>query len=117
MPLKKPKQDIWFSSVPVGHKTQGNTVKRMCADANIKGFKTNHSLRVTTATRLFQAGIDEHLIMKRTAQRSLDGIRLYKRISTEQELTVSSVLNSEPASENYQIACKETKAYTHGQYT
>ena len=27
------------------------------------GFKTNHSLRVTSATRLFQGGVDEQLIM------------------------------------------------------
>ena len=66
----------------------------MCADVGIQGFKTNNSLRVTTATRLFQAGVDEQLIMKRTGHRSLDGIHLYKRISSDQEEKVSQVLNS-----------------------
>ena len=54
----------------------------------------NHSLQNTTATKFFQAGIDEQLIMKRTDHRSLDGILLYKRVSSEQEEAVSSVLNS-----------------------
>ena len=42
------------------------TVAKMCKNAGIGGFKNNHSLRVTTATRLFQAGVDEQLIMEQT---------------------------------------------------
>ena len=56
---------------------------------------SNHSLRVTAATRLFQSGTDEQLIMDRTGHRSIDGIRAYKRISQDQEKEVSSVLNKE----------------------
>ena len=52
-PLRKPKYTIWFSSTPVGHNTLHNTVKRLCKAAGIEGFKTNHSLRVSAATRLF----------------------------------------------------------------
>ena len=58
-PLKKPKTNVWYSSVPVGHNTLAKTVCRICAAAGIEGFKTNHSLRVITATRLFQAGVQE----------------------------------------------------------
>jgi integrase len=39
----------------------------------LKGRYTNHSLRATTATRLYQAGVEEQLIMERTGHRSLDG--------------------------------------------
>ena len=58
------------------------------------GFKTTHSLRVTTATRLFQSGVEEQLIMSRTGHHSIEGIRTYKRISEEQKLALSSVLNN-----------------------
>ena len=75
-PLKSPKDNIWFSSVP---NTLSNTIKCICKASGIKGFKTNHLLCVTAATRLFQAGVDEQLIMKRTGHRSIDGIRLYTR--------------------------------------
>ena len=58
-PLKNPKGITWYSSVAVGHNTLSKTVKRLCETAEITGFKTNHSLRVTNATRLFQSGAEE----------------------------------------------------------
>ena len=92
--LKKPRGDVWYSDTPVGHNTLSKTVKRLCASAGISGFKTNHSLRVTNATRLFQGGVDEQLIMARTGHRSVEGVRSYKRVSAEQRLALSEVLNS-----------------------
>ena len=53
----------------------------MCNDAGIEGYRTNHSLRATNATRLFSAGADEQLIMEKTGHRSVDGVRSYKRTS------------------------------------
>ena len=93
-PLKKPKGDIWYGTTPIGHNTLSKTVKRLCDAAGIGGFKTNHSLRVTSATRLFQSGVDEQLIMGRTGHRSIDGMRTYKRDSNEQKEDISHVLNS-----------------------
>ena len=62
---------VWFGTTPIGHNTLSKTVKRLCDSAGIGGFKTNHSLRVTSATRLFQSGVDEQLIMGRTGHRSI----------------------------------------------
>ena len=93
-PLKRPKEDVWYSNTAVGHNTLDKTVKRLCAAAGIQGFKTNHSLRVTNATRLFQSGMDEQLIMCRTGHRSIEGVRTYKRISEELKEDLSHVLNS-----------------------
>ena len=59
----------------------------------MSGYKTNHSLRVTTAM-LFQAGVEEQLIMSHTGHQSLDGVRTYKIVPEEQCQQVSSVLNS-----------------------
>ena len=65
----------------------------ICQDAGIQGLKTNHSLRATTsATRLYQQGADEQLIMKRTGHRSLEGVRSYKRTSVTQQKAISSML-------------------------
>ena len=58
--------------IPVGHNTLSKTVKRLCAAAGIEGYKTNHSLRVTAATRLFKSGVDEQLIMSMTGHRSIE---------------------------------------------
>ena len=67
----------------------------MCQIAGITDIKTNHFLRVTAATRLFLAGVNEQLIMKRTGHRSVDGVRKYKQISKEQNENSSKILNQE----------------------
>ena len=52
--LVKPKGDNWYAAVPVGHNTLDKAVARMNSAAGVIGFKTNHLLRVTLATRLFK---------------------------------------------------------------
>ncbi len=64
-----------------GHNTLTKTIARLCASAGIEGFKTDHSQCTTTATRLYQSGVDEQLVMERTGHRSLEGVRNYKRTS------------------------------------
>ena len=86
--------------MPMGVHTLAFTVKRLCEKAGIQGYKTNHSLRVTAATRLFQSGVDKQLIMDRTGQRSTDGVRAYKRSCPEQAEQLSKVLNREMVSAN-----------------
>ena len=76
-PIKNPKTNVWYTIVPVGHNTLSTTMQRLCSQAGISGYITNHSLRVTAATRLFQKGVDEQLIITRTGHRSTDGILKY----------------------------------------
>ena len=68
----------------IGHNAPGGTVKRLCSLAGTPGRKTNHSLRATAATRLFQHGTIEQLIMKVTGHHSLDDVRAYKMVSNDQ---------------------------------
>ena len=49
----------------------------ICKEAGIGGYKTNHSLCATAATRLYQSEVDEQLVMVRTKQRSLEGVHSY----------------------------------------
>jgi len=63
-PLKKPTASQWFSREPVRHNTISKTVSHLCHECGVKGFKTNHSLRVSTATRLYEAGVDKQLTSK-----------------------------------------------------
>lgn len=92
-PLKKYGPNCWFSTKPIGHNTLDGTVARLCREAQIPGFRTNYSLRATAATRLFQASVDEQLIMERTGHRSLEGVRSYKRTSESQKEALSDILN------------------------
>ena len=67
----------------------------MCKQAGIKGNKTNHSLRATGTTELYESGVPEKLIQERTGHRSLEALRviLYERTSIlkQQNKAVSSI--------------------------
>ena len=52
-------------------------------------------LCTTAATRLFDAGIDEQLIMKRTGHRSVAGVHSHKRVTDNVNMLTSSVLNDQ----------------------
>ena len=93
-PALKPTQTCWYSKFPLGHTTLANTVSRLCKLGGITGYKTNHSLRATAISRLYQSGIDEQLVMERTGHRSLEGVRSYKRTSNVQREALSDILNN-----------------------
>jgi len=92
-PAQHPTAECWYSRAPLGHTTLANTVSRICKLAGIEGYKTNHSLRATATSRLYQAGVDEQLVMERTGHRSLEGVRSYKRTSDTQREALSDILN------------------------
>ena len=92
-PLARPKEAVWYSKVPLGHNMLGKVVGDMMNQAGFEGHYTNHSLRVSLATRLFDAQVDEQLIMSRTGHSSTDGVRAYKRASSKLKQITSDVLN------------------------
>ena len=90
-PKSKFNCQVKFTSNPIGHNKLADFTKIMMAEAGVKGHFTNHSLRVTTATRMFQAGLPEQLIKQQTGHKS-EAVRTYKRPSEAQMFEVSSVL-------------------------
>ena len=72
MPLQNPSDTCWYSSRPLGYHKLGTTVAHLYKSAGIPGYKTNHSLRVTAATRLYDSGIDEQLVMETTGHCSTE---------------------------------------------
>ncbi len=99
-PLKRPSGDIWYSKSPVGHNFLGKTIQSLMKAANISGNFSNHSLRSTVTTRLFNARVDEQLIMSRTGHSSTAGVRAYKRTSEQLLEHTSDVLNKKTKLEN-----------------
>ena len=51
----------------------------MTAEASLEGNFTNHSLRATGATVLYDARIPEGVLQKWTGYKSLDMLRCYER--------------------------------------
>ena len=82
---------VWYSAVPIGVNTLSTVVSRLCKMAGFSGYFTNHSLRATAATRLFDADVDEQLIMAKTGHVS-SAVRSYKRVNERQLQRVSDVV-------------------------
>ena len=70
-------------------------VPDLCSEAGLSSRKTNHSLRVSGATRLFEAGVPEKVIQQRTGHHSLEALHMYERVTEQQELAVSKILSGE----------------------
>lgn len=70
----------WYTSRPLGKNVTSKMTRLICNEAGIKE-RTNHSLRATCATRMFEGKVDEQIIMERTGHTSVMGVRTYKRTS------------------------------------
>ena len=70
-----PKDEPWFECTIVGHNKLSNMVKEMLATAGIDGAHlSNHSLRATGISRLYNSGVPEKLIMERSGHLSIGAV-------------------------------------------
>ena len=95
-PLKSvvPDATCWYRRKFLGHNTLKTMVKVLTDEAGIgsRGKFSNHSLRASTATRLFRDGVDEQLIAEQTGHRSTSALRRYKRADSNLKQTVSDII-------------------------
>ena len=93
-PKKKFSSSVWYLDKPVGVHTLRNTVKELCVKAGIPGFRTNHSLHSSSATRMYSSGVPEQVIQEITRHRSL-AVRKYKRTSENQHKIASQAISGQ----------------------
>ena len=93
-PRRKYDNNCWFLDRPCGINRLRDVVKDICSKAQLPGFYSNHSLRSTSATKLYRNNIDEQLIQKITGHRSL-AVRSYKRTCDSQRKMASNLLFSD----------------------
>ncbi len=67
----------WYQDRPLGINAVAKVVNMLMMRAGIPGRFTNHSLHVTAATRMFNAGVEEQVIKECTSYKS-DAVRTYK---------------------------------------
>ena len=65
-----------------------------CKEAKLPGFYTNHSLRATCATCMYQGNVAEQMICEVTGHRSVS-VRSYKRTCQGQRKVANSYLSSQ----------------------
>lgn len=98
--------DVWYVAQPIGKNKLGSIVKELCAQANLSGYFTNHSLRATAATRIFQSGMPEKLVCDTTGHRSTTAVREYQRNDESVKRSISSVVQGLQVENNKRI-CTE----------
>ena len=91
----------WYNDQPYGNNKIFTTVKTVCGKAGLDGRYTNHSLRATSASRLYQNGVPEQMIKEITGHRS-DCVRVYKRTSEIRE-DASRKISGEPSSKKVKL--------------
>ena len=110
IPLNDPTAP-WYTSVPVGRNTLDKKVNVMCRNAGLEGHQTNHSLRATGATEMYQGNVPEKLIQERTGHRLLKSLRVYERSTDEQHKAVSTLLSTAKETvfqEQHSLAVKQS---------
>ena len=92
-PHRKFKPESWYLDRPVGENRLRETIKDMCEKTGFPGFFSNHSLRSTSATKLYHGKFDKQLIQEITGHLSL-AVSSYKRTSDSQRKEASNCLFS-----------------------
>lgn len=96
-PLDCPREDVWYSSQPVGVRTIDTYMKNMAMlgklDATNKKF-TNHSIRKTMVRKLQKAGISNDKIAAITGHRNEQSLRDYADADPDDHRAISAILSN-----------------------
>lgn len=89
------KDNVWYSSAPLGHNTLENMLRGMTSRAGINPYLTNHSIRATTVTVLSSSNIESRHIKAITGHQSDTSIESYCETPTFQQFkTMSNILSN-----------------------
>jgi len=84
--------EYWYIAQPRGKHYLNNMIKSMCQEANMDDHFTNHSLRASGASSLFQSEVPEKIIQGFTGHRSLNVLRQYEQVGTTQKQVANNCL-------------------------
>ena len=87
------KDGLWFDKAPMGKTTIGSMLSSISKSAGTSIVYTNHSVRATAITAMYQAGIDRSHICRITKHKREESLKPYiSEPSSEQKRTCSTVL-------------------------
>ncbi len=89
--VKPPSPHVWYSCQPLGVGTLSKVISKLCDVTGIHGKYSNHSLRSTAATHMYDQQVDEQQITEVTGHKSV-AVRKYKHTSMEKQKDMSEIL-------------------------
>ena len=96
---------VWYAGQVVGQNSLAKVVQELMKEAKIEGFFTNHSLRRSGGTRLFNAGVNRKLVKEATGHRS-DAVDQYQITNEAQHQAMSKII----AGENVETSTESVSA-------
>ena len=67
-------------------------IPQLFLESGLEVRYTNHSLRVTAMTRMFNSGVPEKIIGEKSGHRSLEALRCYEHTSKELERSAGDII-------------------------
>ena len=92
-----PSSGPWYGQAVVGVNTLKKVVPELCKEACLGVEYTNHSLRATAITPMYEGGVPENIISEKSGHRSIKGLHAYERTSILQEKAAGASINAEQA--------------------
>ena len=84
----------WYCKSRVGINKLKTIIPDVCADCGLSTQYTNHSLRATAITRMYNKGVPEKLISEKSGHRSVKALRVYERTSEMQHKLAGKCVQS-----------------------
>ena len=99
--------------LPIGHNMLDKLLKLMFNKAGLDCERiTNHSLRATAISRMYNENVPEKLIMEQSEHLSKEGVRSYERTTGAQLKRVSDILSDITSASSSQMNVQTTKPVT-----
>ena len=90
----------WYKKSLMGYHRIDQMMPRMAQAAGLSGHKTNHSVRRTMCTQLFQAGVAPNMIAQLSGHKNLQSINNYAVASLDQQKQMSQILQGNRNKDN-----------------
>ena len=103
-----------YTKQRVGINSIKQFLPRICDACGLGRKYTNHSLRATAITRMFEGKIPEKVIADKSGHKSIQGLRCYERISVKQDQAAGELINgiNKPVIENELKSDSDTTAHS-----
>ena len=79
------KDTVWYDNMPLGHNKIGGMMKEISKKTGLSTIYTNHCIRATTTTVLFQAGLEGERITNVTGHHSTTSLKPYIKAPTQHQ--------------------------------